>query len=176
MATLASFKGPNAGSGNGIGQSGISRAKTAGLTEEQIRQMAASEGLKINSPSGPIKENTSSYGTLASFRGPNAGPGGIGLAGIQRANKAGYSSEQIQQMAQQEGLGFGSLAQISLAYPSPTAPTYSPPGNNESVDGNALGFRRKKSSAKMSGLTSKGTGQFKITGQSGKSSGLNIGI
>jgi hypothetical protein len=175
MATLASFKGPNSVSG-GIGWAGISRAKASGLTDEQIKQMAAAEGLKISTPSGPNPNNTSNYGILAGFRGPNAGPGGIGLAGIERARAAGLTDLQIQQMAKQEGLGFGPLAQISLAYPSPTAPTYSLPGNNESVDGNALGFRRKKSSAKMSGLTSKGTGQFRITGQSGQSSGLNIGI
>jgi hypothetical protein len=52
---------------------------------------------------------------------------------------------------------------------------FAPGGVGAGVDGNAAGFRRKKSSARMAGLTSKGTGQFKITGQSGKSSGLNIG-
>ena len=185
MVTLASFRGPNAGSG-GIGQSGISRAKAAGLTDEQIKQMAAAEGLRINTPSGPIPNNTSNYGTLASFRGPNAGPGGIGLAGIERAIAAGYTSEQIQQMAQQEGLGFGSLAQTSLAAPSSTAeqdtseptppPQFSVGGVGANIDMNASGFRRKRSSARLAGLTSKGTSQFKITGQSAKSSGLNIGI
>ena len=52
---------------------------------------------------------------------------------------------------------------------------FAPGGMGAGVDGNAAGFRRKKSSARMAGMTSKGTGQFKITGQSGKSSGLNIG-
>lgn len=178
MATLASFKGPNAGKGSGIGQAAISRAKAAGYTDDQIKQLAAAEGLKINSPSGPIKENTSSYGTLASFRGPNAGPGGIGLAGIQRANKAGYSGADIQKMALSEGLSFGPLSQMKLATDplESVGSPFSPSGFSQGIDGNAAGFRRKKSSGKMSGLTSKGTSQFKITGQSGKSSGLNIGV
>ena len=49
-------------------------------------------------------------------------------------------------------------------------------GVGADIDGNAMGFRRKRSSARMSGLTSKGTSQFKVNGQSAKSSGLNIGI
>jgi hypothetical protein len=52
---------------------------------------------------------------------------------------------------------------------------FAPGGVGAGVDGNATGYRRKKSSGRMAGLTSKGTSQFKITGQSGKSSGLNIG-
>ena len=40
---------------------------------------------------------------------------------------------------------------------------------------NAAGIKRKKSLAKLAGLTSKGTSQFKIGGQTSKASGLNIG-
>ena len=60
--------------------------------------------------------------------------------------------------------------------PAPSGPNpYSPGGPSSYVDGNATGFRRKKSAGRSAGLTSKGTSQFKITGQTGKSSGLNIG-
>ena len=63
-----------------------------------------------------------------------------------------------------------------INFPEAPPQMFAPGGVGAGVDGNAAGFRRKKSSARMAGLTSKGTGQFKITGQSGKSSGLNIGV
>jgi hypothetical protein len=62
-----------------------------------------------------------------------------------------------------------------IKFPEMAPQMFAPGGAGAGVDGNAAGFRRKKSSARMAGMTSKGTGQFKITGQSGKSSGLNIG-
>jgi len=55
------------------------------------------------------------------------------------------------------------------------AQEYVPGGSGSSVDMNAAGFRRRKSSARSSGLTTKGTSQFKINGQTSQSSGLNIG-
>jgi hypothetical protein len=55
------------------------------------------------------------------------------------------------------------------------SPEYIPGGSGSSVDMNAAGFKRKKSSARASGLTTKGTSQFKINGQTSQSSGLNIG-
>lgn len=48
-------------------------------------------------------------------------------------------------------------------------------GPGSVLDGGATGFRRKRSSARMAGLTNKGTSSLKITGQTRKSSGLNIG-
>lgn len=50
-------------------------------------------------------------------------------------------------------------------------------GQNASVDGNAMGFTRAKSSARKAGLTTKGTSRLRITrGQTTASSGLNIGV
>lgn len=49
-------------------------------------------------------------------------------------------------------------------------------GFDSSIGDSVTGFRRKRSRARMSGLTSKGTSQFKIGGQSSRSSGLNLGI
>lgn len=55
-------------------------------------------------------------------------------------------------------------------------PKFAPGGATSEVDGGmAQGFRRKKSSGRIAGLTTKGTSQFKITGQNSRSSGLNIG-
>lgn len=55
-------------------------------------------------------------------------------------------------------------------------PSFSPGGAGFNTDAGATGFRRKRSSAALKGLTTKGPGQLKISGQSSKSSGLNIGI
>ena len=49
-------------------------------------------------------------------------------------------------------------------------------GFDSSINDSVTSFRRKRSKARMSGLTSKGTSQFKIGGQSSRSSGVNLGI
>lgn len=49
-------------------------------------------------------------------------------------------------------------------------------GDNSAVEDVAPGFRRARSSARLAGLTSRGTSQFKISGQSGRSSGVNTGM
>lgn len=55
-------------------------------------------------------------------------------------------------------------------------PSFSPGGAGFNTDAGATGFRRKRSSAALKGLTTKGPGQLKISGQTSKSSGLNIGV
>jgi len=62
--------------------------------------------------------------------------------------------------------------------PPPPPPEFTPGGVGSSLDSNAAGFRRKKSAARASGLTTKGTSRFKIGNgaQSYNSSGLNIGV
>lgn len=62
------------------------------------------------------------------------------------------------------------------AMPAPPEFRFAPGGTGASVDAAATGFRRRKSSARSAGLTSKGTSQFKIAGQTARSSGLNIGV
>jgi len=64
------------------------------------------------------------------------------------------------------------LSQIGDMFPDPMQAVGGP---GSSLDGGATGFRRKRSSGRMAGLTNKGTSQLKITGQNTKSSGLNIG-
>lgn len=49
-------------------------------------------------------------------------------------------------------------------------------GFDSSINDSVTSFRRKKSRARALGLTSKGTSQFKIGGQSSRSSGVNLGI
>lgn len=57
----------------------------------------------------------------------------------------------------------------------PADPMQAVGGPGSALDSGATGFRRKRSSARMAGLTNKGTSSLKITGQTSKSSGLNIG-
>ena len=52
--------------------------------------------------------------TLASFVGPNGTEGFVGLAAVNRAREAGYSDQKIQEMAEEENLQFGALAEESL--------------------------------------------------------------
>jgi hypothetical protein len=64
----------------------------------------------------------------------------------------------------------------AVPLPPPPEQKFSPGGSSSELEGGAMGFRRKKSSARLAGLTTKGTSQFKINGQTAKSSGLNIGV
>ena len=49
-------------------------------------------------------------------------------------------------------------------------------GTGSTVDGGATSFRRRKSSARAAGLTSRGTGQFRNSLKVGSASGVNIGM
>ena len=73
-----------------------------------------------------------------------------------------------------EGYGGDSVSMPEA--PGSASAQYMPGGTGSYVDGNATGFRRRRSSARTAGLTSKGTSQFKIGGQTSRSSGLNIGV
>ena len=72
--------------------------------------------------------------------------------------------------------GYGGDSVFMPEAPESASAQYMPGGAGSYVDGNATGFRRRRSSARTAGLTSKGTSQFKIGGQTSRSSGLNIGV
>lgn len=92
--------------------------------------------------------------------------GGGGNGGGGNRNGGGMGSS--------EGYGGDSVSMPEA--PEFASAQYMPGGTGSYVDGNATGFRRRRSSARISGLTSKGTSQFKIGGQTARSSGLNIGV
>jgi hypothetical protein len=82
-----------------------------------------------------------------------------------------YKSKEL---VKTPGARRGDDSTISNSTPDPK---FMPGGASSEVDsGMAQGFRRKKSSGRTAGLTTQGTKQFKITGQNGRSSGLNIGV
>lgn len=60
--------------------------------------------------------------------------------------------------------------------PAPSPSQFLPGGMGSSVDSGATGFRRKKSSARSAGLTTKGAARLRINPSFSSSSGLNIGI
>ena len=203
--TLASFKAAGSPAG-GIGASGIARAQAFGLSVDQIRRMAALEGLKFGSAVSIGGENKQYYGKLTPYNQPK--PEGGRLVKSPFGNNAPLSwytkVKNINYVAppgkggaapaaplapasaptQQNGYnptpltigGGGGFTMPEIEFPEAPPQMFAPGGVGAGVEGNAAGFRRKKSSGKLAGLTSKGTGQFKITGQSGKSSGLNIGV
>jgi hypothetical protein len=70
------------------------------------------------------------------------------------------------------GSSFGS----NLPTNDSPAMKFLPGGASADIDTNASGFRRKKSSTRLAGLTTKGTSRFKIPTQVAQSSGLNIGV
>ena len=72
--------------------------------------------------------------------------------------------------------GYGGDSVFMPEAPESASAQYMPGGTGSYVDGNATGFRRRRSPARTAGLTSKGTSQFKIGGQTARSSGLNIGV
>ena len=69
--------------------------------------------------------------------------------------------------------GSGGLEAASAAPADPYM--MGPGGMSSDLDGAAKGFRRNKSSARKAGMTTKGTGQFKISMAQGAKSGLNTG-
>ena len=102
-----------------------------------------------------------SRGALSLGGGGNGGGGnrnGGGMGG--RGSSEGYGGDSV------------SMPEA----PESASAQYMPGGAGSYVDGNATGFRRRRSSARTAGLTSKGTSQFKIGGQTARSSGLNIGV
>jgi len=114
------------------------------------------------------------------------GPGGAYRAMTWSAvpgAKKSSAKASTNPMSIQTGVGAGAgggMMMMPMMPPMETPPSepqkFAPGGVSANVDGNATGFRRKKSSARLAGLTSKGTSQFKISGQSARSSGLNIGV
>lgn len=108
-----------------------------------------------------------SYGQWTSY---SSGGGGGGKDKSKSTDSAGGG----------DGLGIGSAAGSANTSAYGTPEPYSQAGSSvagfdESISDSVTSFRRKKSNAKSTGLTSKGTSQFKIGGQSTASSGLNIG-
>ena len=74
------------------------------------------------------------------------------------------------------GAGGGEVAPLSLPKEELPDPIALSSGTGSTVDGTATSFRRKRSTARAAGLTSRGTGQFRNSLKVGSASGVNIGM
>jgi hypothetical protein len=74
------------------------------------------------------------------------------------------------------GAGGGEAAPLPLPKEEKPDPIALSSGTGSTVDGTATSFRRKRSTARAAGLTSRGTGQFRNTLKVGSASGVNIGM
>ena len=101
----------------------------------------------------------------AGFTGPGGGNGG-GNNGGGDGGTGGAAA----------GGGDGDLTTPTITPDEKIDPIAVSGGTGSSVDGGATSFRRKKSSGRSSGLTTRGTGQFRNSLKVGSASGVNIGM
>lgn len=160
-------------------------ARAAGKTKAEIKAAGQAARVAIDPRLANLPQVPINHGF-----GPNSGKGGNTSLSIRNkgvsptaapavqpsaapsTNQPSYNPTPLATDTQQ-----ASTINVTMPeMPAPPPPQFSAGGVGADVGTNAAGFRRKKSSARMAGLTSKGTGQFKIGGQSARSSGLNIGI
>lgn len=119
LSELTQYQGPLA-EGKTIGLEALNRARTAGMSDELIKEFAKQQGVgfgeKAASQLGmPKVSDLNQYiGSAAS----GANPGTLGLEAVNRARQAGLSDQQITSLASQQGLSFGSGAASQLGVPS----------------------------------------------------------
>ena len=163
LSELTQYQGPLA-EGKTIGLEALDRARTAGMSDDLIKQFAKEQGVgfgeKAASQLGVSKvSDLNQYiGSAAS----GANPGTLGLEAVGRARQAGLSDTQIRDLASQQNLSFGSGAASQLGVPSASqqaAPSSSAPSANLSsfiggVDSNpgTVGLEALKR-ARSSGLS-----------------------
>ena len=104
----------------------------------------------------------------------NLSRGALSLGGGGNGGGGNRNGGGMGDWGSSEGYGWDDYSMPEA--PESASAQYMPGGAGSYVDGNATGFRRRRSSARTAGLTSKGTSQFKIGGQTARSSGLNIGV
>jgi len=119
-----------------LGLEAVKRARQAGLSDSQIRDLASQQGLSFgsgaatqlgvqsagqkasaqrSSTSGGSSSKDRSSTNLSKFiGGAGSNQGTLGLEAVKRARQSGLSDSQIRQMASQQGLGFGSAARSAL--------------------------------------------------------------
>ena len=96
----------------------------------------------------------------AGYYGSGPSGGGAAGAGATSGGATGSTEEVVMPLPKEEVLD----------------PVTIGGGTGSSVDGGATTFRRKKSSARASGLSTRGTGQFRNSLKVGSASGVNIGM
>jgi hypothetical protein len=169
------FSSPRERFWSSVGQ-GIFGTKGFNSLTGVSNNMAGLSGLKLNSGQvyGGSYMRDGQLTPLVGMKGMGAGGGGKNsttetTTTTSNTGTNGYTPEEL----------------TPTPTPTQTAPeaaaansvdaSFSPGGTGAMLDGGAISFRKAKSKARTAGLTTKGTSQFKISGQTGTSSGLNIG-
>lgn len=113
------------GSAGTLGLEAVNRAKSAGLSDSQIRDLAQQQGLSFGagaaSQLGTLSASqrassgsTSNTPNLSRFIGSKGSAGVLGLEALNKARATGLSDTQIKRLASEQGLRFASGASASL--------------------------------------------------------------
>jgi bacterioferritin-associated ferredoxin len=137
-----------------MGLAALERARAAGLSDAQIKTLAAQQGIQFADQAAKslgVPSNTqiqSSGNPLLNFVQP--GSTVMGLAAVDRARAAGYSDQQIKDLAARNGITFAEQARASLgvsggtgitggtAAPSPPPPAMNTTAINAAASGTSL--------------------------------------
>jgi hypothetical protein len=177
----------------------LAKSTDAGSSPGFVNEQLASYYNQNSTPSATLSKKASNY-TGLKIQGPDVtykpqrdkGKIGIGsdnwtstFYGESKYTPGGTKTDLPRIPAPEEPVQMGNtndyqMPEFNLNTPSmPGVPDFqqaASQGPGSMVDGGATGFRRKRSAARTAGMTTKGTSQFKIGGQTARSSGLNIGV
>ena len=105
QVNLSQFLGSNSSAGT-LGANAFNRAIQSGLSDSQVRNLAAAQGLSIGSAVRPAAAAPQTTG-LSQFLGTNSAANTLGLQAFNRAVQSGLTPQQIQSQAAAQGLSFG---------------------------------------------------------------------
>ena len=112
---LSQFLGINSTAGV-LGANAFDRAVASGLSAQQVRNLAAQQGLSIGAGVGsvntPAPQQTNS---LSQFLGANSTAGTLGANAFNRALASGLTDQQIRSQAAEQGLSIGAGVPMAQA-------------------------------------------------------------
>lgn len=108
-----------------LGLAAVNRAKSAGLSDTQIRDLAEQQGLgfgagaarrlgTLSASQRATSGRSSNVPNLSKFIGPGGNAGTLGLEALNAARSSGLSDTQIKRLASSQGLRFGAGARAAL--------------------------------------------------------------
>jgi hypothetical protein len=109
-----------------MGLAALNRARAAGLSDSQIKVLSAQQGIQFADQAAQslgVPSNTqiqSSGNPLLNFMQP--GSTAMGLSAVNRARAAGYSDQQIRELAARNNITLGESAAAALGGQAPSTP------------------------------------------------------
>ena len=153
QVNLSQFLGSNSSAGT-LGANAFNRAIQSGLSDSQIRSLAAAQGLSIGSAVRPAAAAPQTTG-LSQFLGTNSAANTLGLQAFNRALQSGLTPQQIQSQAAAQGLSFGQGVQDQFNQAAPQS-KFSKDlsiGKNLQAAGQTLSQKELRKIAKKTGLS-----------------------